>query len=120
MRTEQAEAEICCQVPIPEDSEALSKLLSEKSENVLISMCHLATKCKEKKSENNTLGAHLLSSASHAASHNELRQKDQVSGNRLPGKELLLHGQGELEGGRLNSQLNMPAENWRTERAALQ
>lgn len=69
-------------------------------------MCHLATKCKEKP-ENNTLGTHLLSSPSHTDSHNELKQKDQVSGNRLAGKELLLHGQWGLEGGKLNSQANM-------------
>lgn len=91
-RAEQAEVELCCQVSIPKNSEALSKLLSKKSENVLMCMCHLATKCKEK-SENSTLGAHLLSSPSHADTHNELKQKDQVSGNRLAGKELLLHGQ---------------------------
>lgn len=92
LRAEQAETELCYQVSIPENSEALSKLLSKESENVLMYMCHLATKCKEK-SENNTLGTHLLSFPSHADSHNELKQKDQVSGNRLAGKELLLHGQ---------------------------
>lgn len=91
-RAEQAEREICYQASIPKNSEAPSKLLSKKSENVLMCMCHLATKCKEK-SETSTLGAHLLSSPSHADTHNELKQKDQVSGNRLAGKELLLHGQ---------------------------
>lgn len=38
---------------------------------------------------------------------NELKQKDQVSGNRLAGKELLLHGQWGLEGGTLNIQANV-------------
>lgn len=92
LRAEQAETELYYQLSIPKNSEALSKLLSKKSENMLMYMCHLATKCKEKP-ENNTLGTHLLSSPSHADSHNELKQKDQVSGNRLAGKELLLHGQ---------------------------
>lgn len=73
LRAEQTEMELCCQISIPSNSKATSKLLSTKSWNMLTYMCHLARKRKEK-SDNNTFCTRLLSAPSHADSQNELQQ----------------------------------------------